>query len=96
MRQPEDLLEQELGEVLEGVSEDKVANPCVFIGVVMAEVDKVLDVIVGPNILDLLKKTDTPEIEEEQIPRIQLEQLYVKIYSLHPYNHLKSQSSLDF
>lgn len=61
VRQPEDLLEQVLGEVLAGVSEDKMAHPCVLIVAVVAEVDKVLDVIVGPNVLDLLNKTDAPE-----------------------------------
>lgn len=67
MRQPEDLLEQVLGEVLEGVSEDKVAHPSVLMGAVMAEVDEVLHVIVGTDVLQLLPKTDATECEEEQI-----------------------------
>lgn len=67
MRQPEDLLEKVRGDVPEGVSEDKVAHLSVLIVAVMAEVHKVLDVIVGTNVLDLLKKTEAPESEEEQI-----------------------------
>lgn len=67
MRQPEDLLEKVHGNVPEGVSEDKVAHPSVLIVAVMAEVHKVLDVIVGTNVLDLLKKTEAAESEEEQM-----------------------------
>lgn len=63
MRQPEDLLEKVRGDVPEGVSEDKVAHLSVLIVAVMAEVHKVLDVIVGTNVLDLLKKTEAPESE---------------------------------
>lgn len=56
--QPEGLLQQVLGEVLEGPSEDKVAQPSVLFLAVMAEVDEVLDVVVATNVLELLTKTE--------------------------------------
>lgn len=64
VRQPEGLLEQVLGEVLEGESEDDVAHPSVLFLVMMAEVDEVLDVVVATNVLELLTKSKS---EEEQI-----------------------------
>lgn len=56
--QPEDLLKQVFGEVLEGGFEDKVVHLSVLLVAVMAEVDEVLDVVVGTNVLDVLTKTD--------------------------------------
>lgn len=53
--QPEDLLKQASGEVLEGRCEDKVANLSVLLVAVMAEVDEVLDVVVGTDVLDVLE-----------------------------------------
>lgn len=56
--QPEDLLKQMFGEVLEGGFEDKVAYLSVLLVAVMAEVDEVLDVVVGTNVLDVLTETN--------------------------------------
>lgn len=56
--QPEDLLKQVFGEVLEGGFEDKVAYLSVLLVAVMAEVDEVLDVVVGTNVLDVLTETN--------------------------------------
>lgn len=58
VRQPEGLLQQVLGEVLEGESEDKVAHPGVLLAAVMAEVDEVLDVVVATEVLQLLSETE--------------------------------------
>lgn len=55
--QPEDVLKQVFGEVLEGEFEDKVAYLSVLLVAVVAEVDEVLDVVVGTDVLDVLKKT---------------------------------------
>ena len=55
-RQPEGLLEQVLGDVLEGESEDKVAHPSVLFLGMKAEVDEVLDVVVATNVLQLLAR----------------------------------------
>lgn len=57
--QPEDLLKQVFGEVLEGGFEDKVAYLSVLLVAVMAEIDEVLDVVVGTNVFDVLTKTDS-------------------------------------
>lgn len=57
--QPEDLFKQVFGEVLEGWFEDKVANLSVLFVAVMAEIDEVLDVVVGADVLDVLTKTDS-------------------------------------
>lgn len=58
VRQPEGLLQQVLGEVLEGDSEDKVAHPSVLFAAMMAEVDEVLDVVVATEVLELLSETE--------------------------------------
>lgn len=58
VRQPEGLLEHVLGPVLEGQSEDKVAQPSVLFLAVVAEVDEVLDVVVATNVLELLSKAE--------------------------------------
>ena len=54
----EHFLKQVFAEVLKGWVEDKVAYLCVLLVAVMAEVDEVLDVVVGSNVLDILTKTD--------------------------------------
>lgn len=56
--QPEDLLKQVFGKLLEGRFEDKMAYPSVLLVVVMAEVDEVLDVVVGTNEFHVLTETD--------------------------------------
>lgn len=56
--QTEHFLKQVFAEVLEGWVEDKVAYLSVLLVAVMAEVDEVLDVVVGSNVLDVLTKTD--------------------------------------
>lgn len=56
-RKPEDLLKQVLGEVLAGGSEDKVAHLSVLLVAMMAEVDEVLDVVVGTKVLQVLTET---------------------------------------
>lgn len=56
--QPEDLLKQVFGKVLEEGLEDQVAELSVLLVVVMAEVDEVLDVVVGTNVLDVLTEAD--------------------------------------
>lgn len=58
MSQTEHFLKQVFAEVLEGRVEDKVAYLSVLLVAVMAEVDEVLDVVVGSNVLDVLTKTD--------------------------------------
>lgn len=58
MSQTEHFLKQVFAEVLEGWVEDKVAYLSVLLVAVMAEVDEVLDVVVGSNVLDVLTKTD--------------------------------------
>lgn len=57
MSQPEDLLKQVFAEVLEGGFEDKVAYLSVLLVAVVAEIDEVLDVVVGTNVPDVLTKT---------------------------------------
>lgn len=54
--QPQDLLEQVFAEVLEGGFEDEVAYLGVLLVTVMDEVDEVLDVVAGKNVLDVLTK----------------------------------------
>lgn len=56
-RKPEDFLKQVLGEVLAGGSEDKVAHLSVLLIAMMAEVDEVLDVVVGTKVLQVLTET---------------------------------------
>ena len=56
VRQAQDVFKQVFGEVLEGRFEDKVANPSVLLVAVVAEIDEVLDVVVGAGELDVLKK----------------------------------------
>lgn len=56
--EPEDLLEQVLGEVLEGGLEDEVEHLSVLVVAMVAEVDEVLDVVVGTEVLDVLRKTE--------------------------------------
>lgn len=58
MSQAEHFLKQVFAEVLEGRVEDKVAYLSVLLVAVMAEVDEVLDVVVGSNVLDILTMTD--------------------------------------
>lgn len=52
--QPENLLEQVFGEVLEERPDDQVAELRVLLVAVMAEVHEVLDVVVGTKVLDVL------------------------------------------
>lgn len=59
MSQPEDLLKQVFGEVLEGGFENKVADLSVLLVAMMAEIDEVLDVVVGSKVLDVLGKKDS-------------------------------------
>lgn len=56
--QPERLLKQVFAEVLEGAFEDKVAYLSVLLAAVMAEIDEVLHVVVGADVLDVLTKTE--------------------------------------
>lgn len=58
----EDLFEQVFGEVLEGGFEDKVLNLRVLLVAVMAEVDEVLDVVVGADVLGVLTKTQSHQL----------------------------------
>lgn len=57
--QTQNLLEQVSGEVLDAASEDEVADPSVLLGAVVAEVDEVLDVVVGADVLHVLRDTET-------------------------------------
>lgn len=47
------------GVALEGVVDDKVAHLSMLLIAVMAEVDEILDVVVGTNVLDILIKTES-------------------------------------
>lgn len=60
--QPEDLFKQVFGEVLEGGFENKVANLSMLLVTVMAEIDEVLDVVVGADVLYVLTKTDSCQL----------------------------------
>lgn len=60
--QPEGLLQQVPGEVLEGQSEYAVAHLSVLLAAVLAEVDEVLDVEVGTNVGKLLPKTESEDL----------------------------------
>lgn len=62
MGQPEGLLQQVPGEVLEGRSEHAVAHPSVLLAVVLAEVDEVLDVVVATNVGEILAKTESEDL----------------------------------
>lgn len=56
--QTQDLFKQVFGQVLEGGFEDKVANLSVLLVTVMAEIDEVLDVVMGADVLHVLSETD--------------------------------------
>lgn len=55
--QPQDLLKQVSAEELEGGEEDEVADPSVLLVAVVAEVDEVLQVVVGTEVLHVLTHT---------------------------------------
>lgn len=60
--QPEGLLQQVPGEVLEGQSQHAVAHLSVLLAAVLAEVDEILDVEVGTNVGKLLAKTESEDL----------------------------------
>lgn len=53
--QAEDLLQEELGVVLEDGVDGEVKQVCVLFALVVTEVDEVFYVVVGPDVLDVLK-----------------------------------------
>lgn len=56
MSQSEDLFEDMFGEVLEGGFEDKVSYLSMLFIAMVAEVDEVFDVVMGADVLHVLKK----------------------------------------
>lgn len=77
--QPEDLLKQVSGEVVEGGSEDKVAYLSVLLVAVVAEIDEVLDVVVGADELDVLTKTESRQCSEEHFRT----NIYIRLFSFY-------------